>query len=98
MPSADRTDSVYVGAGCTGGSFIIITNECRYTNDLLCNRLSKWMAMEIKPHEVGPIPNRPGNHFAPALPIPTCPERPCRFPLVPSAHTSTRTHAHTHTH
>ncbi len=35
------------------GSFIIITNECRYTNDLLCNRLSKWMAMEIKPHEVG---------------------------------------------
>jgi hypothetical protein len=42
-----------VGAGCTGGSFIIITNECRYTNDLLCNRLSKWMAMEIKPHEVG---------------------------------------------
>jgi len=59
VPSADRIDSVYVAPGCTGGSFIIITNECRYTNDLLCNRLSKWMAMEIKPHEVGPIPNRP---------------------------------------
>ena len=53
MPSADRTDSVYVAPGA-GGSFIIITNECRYTNDLLCNRLSKWMAMEIKPHEAHP--------------------------------------------
>ncbi len=87
MPSADRIDSVYVAPGCTGGSFIIITNECRYTNDLLCNRLSKWMAMEIKPHEVGPISNRTTRQPFRALPIPTCPERA-------HEHAHSRSHPH----